>query len=398
MSIIVALLAACAGPADLALLPPWQIVYSVAPVTPLASPALLVDGSQRLLAWPGDLRTPNIRLLELPDAGAPAPEPIPLPLGIRPGAVSIHPQAGGWRQLFWLDEREDGRAMLVGGTLDPIGEVQRGPTPISAGPVLEYVAVPAPAGEVRVFWVELEGERAVLKTALVDSIGRPRPVTRLADAARHPAAALDESGGLHLAWLEPTPGRLWNVQYAYFPGGQVPDSAIERLPVGVIRLNQTQALETLALAVDRSHVYAMWGLVTVTAGEDGGVRGAVGGLVFARESGQSARTLALDALTSVSGRWPVAARGHFAPEGAWFGLSVRDAGAPPLRPLIMRVTAEGIAALLPVVADTPAGPPIGPLALQADQEGGLHLAWAGVRPDGSGAIHYVTRSGGAEAH
>jgi hypothetical protein len=358
---------------------PWQLRRTITGVTPQEQAALWVDEHQRLIAWPGDPTMPNIRLLETSQT-----DPRPLPLGIRPGPVSLYPLSSGNFQLLWIDWARPGEGHLVGGTLDPTLEVQRGPTDITTRPVLEFSAAPTPQGELAVFWNEIGQTTTPIYTVPIDSLGRPRSSVQITASGRYPSAAYDRHGDLHLAWLEPGAGHLWTVHYATFPNGDIPKSGVDAsvVPVGVIRLETGQALDSFVLGVDASQVYLLWGTISVS----GGVQGALAGLTFPIGQDEAAHTLRLDMPRAASLRWPAVARGQPAASADGLAVSLTANGNEPQ---VLLLSPHGIDWLESVSADPSSL--VGKTALCLDAANRLHLIWSALQPNGQATIYYAVR-------
>jgi hypothetical protein len=146
--------------------------------------------------------------------------------------------------------------------------------------------------------------------------GRP---LLLSASGRFPAGTYDRDGSLHVAWVEPGAGRLWTVRYARFPGGTMSQDTIRAntISIGVIRLEETSALDGMSLAADETHVYCVWSLIQTGAGT---VRGTLGGLVFPLSDPGATRNLRLDpnsfagitadVAAHLSLRWPIIVGGE----------------------------------------------------------------------------------------
>lgn len=397
------LLAGACAPSDTAirLEHPWRAMQTFAGVPGLDSPALWRDDRALWLAWPGPPDEPNLRLVALSGDSEAQPDAIRrLALGIRPTGVRLAALADRWSQLVWLEGRAEGGYALVGGTLGPSRQVERGPTDIADGPVLEFAAGTTPDGELLVLWSQTDGAETPVFATLIDGLGRPRAPVRLSPSGRFPALAFGPDDRLHAAWLEAGQGGVWSVRYLEAPRGPLRlfDAlpGIMSTPVGVVRTGAGQMIDGLALGVDSRAVFLVWSLVVVNAD---GVHGAVSGLSFAQGAPAATRSLDFTALPAMlSVRWPVISDGPPLPDGVLLALSAGEPARPADRPLVVRLSREGILAFSPVLADSPAGSQaqgaIGPASLAHDAAGNLTLAWRVLRPDGTAALHVAARPAG----
>lgn len=349
------------------------------------------------MVWPGDVTLPNLRLTTLHTEPT-DPENTQygqLPLGIRPRYLQLYPLSGGRWQVLWLEQSLPGQYRFSGGTLDAAGEVERGPTAITPRPALEFSAAPTPEGNLIAFWNEAQGsqtgEHSPLYAALIDNFGRPYPAVAIAPTGRFPAVAVDQSGDLHLAWLEAGSGQLWTVHYATLSAaalaaGLAPTAAQQ---VGVFRLKNSQIIDGFVLGLDAANIYLIWNVVSLGAS----MRGTLDGLTFFTNGPDTVRSLTFDA-AGHSVRWltlanpPLwgSAQGAAAP--VVLGLS---AGA---RPAIVRLSANNPNVVQPIV-QTAAGAgesPIGRPALSYDEGGGLYAAWSVFQPNGQTAIYVAVRA------
>ena len=245
------------------LIAPWREVQTFAGVPGIGSPALLRGDTDDWLAWPGAPDEPNLRLVQLLQKPAARPDAVQrLPLGIRPANVRLYALANHWIQLLWLEGRADGAQALTGGTLGPSHQVERGPTEISLGSVLEFAAASTPTGEVLALWTEAGSAETPLWATIIDGLGRPRAPVRLSASARFPTLDFGPDDRLHVAWLEAGQGGVWSVRYLEaLPGPlRLLDAlpGIASTPVGVVRTGMGQMVDGLALGVDSRSVFLVW--------------------------------------------------------------------------------------------------------------------------------------------
>jgi hypothetical protein len=382
----------------------WRIVQAIPATGPQPEPALWSDGTTTVIVWPGDVSRPDINLFNVGSSG----QLLALPLAAAPRQVTIYQMRGGVLQLLWLDWTPPGETRLVGAMLSADRTVERGPAVISNRPTAEYSAAITPSGDLLTLWVEAREGATSLYAQMIDNAGRPYPPIRLAVSARHPSAVYAPDGTLHVAWLESNAVRLWTIRYAAFPGGKLPGvsgtlgaadtaavSPIESIPVGVIKLDSGEALESFALGLDSTHVYCLWDIVTVKAAHD--PVGRLAGLAFpvgdvsdmhpigSTTGGANADTSSL--------RWPTLPTAIGSSLQIGVTLGSRDDRGVWAVPATLTITPAGIGPAQPVITRPHDGSPadlIGKTAIAVDDSGGLRLVWSTFRADGASTIYYAT--------
>jgi hypothetical protein len=371
-AILLSTIAGCAAnPIDT--LPPWTILRVINDVPPQEQVALTLHKNGVWLAWPGDATMPNLRLVE---ATTPT-DPAVLPLGITPRALSLYSMADGWMQFLWLDQKLPGEFFLVGGTLNKDGTLERGPTEISNEPALHYNAVRTPIGEVIAFWVRAGSGPTPIYAQVIDSLGRPHQALQIASSGHYPAAAFDQKGDLHLAWLDAGPP--WAIHYATFPGGKL--TVPESTTIGIIPVEPGQALEQFTMGLDETHIYCLWGVVRV--GEE--MTGTVSALIFPRGNPISTRTFVVNIPDVISVRWPTV------PVRVMQTMNVGVIGSTQKGwegiPFVLTITPDGIMASNLIISRPV---PISRISIASDAEGNLHLAWAVYAENGISQIYYAS--------
>ncbi|MBE7513623.1 MAG: hypothetical protein HS103_12520 [Anaerolineales bacterium] len=364
----------------LPLAPGWQLIGQTETSAPVDSPALSLGvGNAMRILWFGEPTMPNLRLWD----GLTAPHL--LPLGITPERLSAYPLDKGWLQLLWIDQSPYGEGALVGGTLDAVGSVQRGPTAISTGAVIEYAAAAAPDGSLRVVWSERSGSRSRLLATTIDGLGRPRPTVLIAAAGRFPALTFDSRGNLHFVWLEQGVGAVWTVRYVRLSGGVFPTVALAQSdPIAVFETSPGSTPESIAVQSDLDQVYALWVVAVVGAGGD------IQGVRFpledsARVQAIAASGWALEGLGGVSG-------GRLAGGALFSGRGYALGGtryALPRIPIILSVGTDGAVTATPLLKSESADL-IGGVSAALDGEGRLHAAWSALSAAG---VAHVYRAG-----
>jgi hypothetical protein len=375
-------LTGCANePGAPAAMRPWQAIRVIATSGPQEGIALLADSEHTLAAWPGDVQTPGLRLLDLSQPG----EPLILPLGTTPRQASLFAAPGHGLQLLWLDQTALGEIRLVGALLGADRQVERGPTTISTQTVSDYTALYGRSGNLLTFWVNSGEQTSSLYFQEVDNAGRPRQAVRLSASAARPSAAFDAQGILRVAWLEPGPPHQWTIHYAAFPSGE-PSTGMDTA-IGSIQLEADQSIESFSLGTDATYVYCLWSIITVRQGSS--LSTTLAGLSFPSTDSAATRSLAFGhaALAGKDLRWPalLSQAGSF----VLVAVSATDKATKCDSPLILTLTPNGVNAVQPVIDNPEVGAIIGQTALTLAPDGRLHVAWPILRENGSAAIYYA---------
>lgn len=218
------------------------------------------------LAWVGGPSMPNLRVQA--DEAAPSI----LALGITPRSLTAFSLPQGRSQLLWLDQNLPNESQLVGGTIDAQNNVVRGPTPISLKPVIEYVAVDLPTGEVLTVWNEYTGPQAPTPLYLqsVDGSGRPLSASQIAGSARYPAIVRGADGFVQIVWLERASPYLWTVHWLRLPAKANPLTGLAELQrptnsvIGVVALDAGASVTGLSVGLDATALYVVWQVTRLT--------------------------------------------------------------------------------------------------------------------------------------
>jgi hypothetical protein len=366
----------------------WSQERIMQRIIPQEGIAHWLAGDRPLLAWIGDPARPNLRLRAVPDTG----EPRLLPLGITPRRLIAVPLADGWTQLLWLDQTLPGETQLIGGTLNAMGEVERGPTEISLTRTIDYVATRTPASAVIVLWATpvptTQRDQSALYMQVLDQTGRPLPATKLTDNGAFPALAFDARGDLHLLWLHSLATESWSIMHTRIDGradlARLDVANVAASIVGAVSLPPGTALDAFRVGVDATHLYAVWSVVAV-----GGVasaehdRATLNAVTFPLDRPAEVRPLALGA-GGASLREPAFPA---SPTDSLYLAAIATAPDGKRRPLILALTPTG-SAVVEVVARP--RPVIGQPSLTIDMAGKLHLAWLDLDPDGTASLWYAT--------
>jgi hypothetical protein len=159
---------------------------------------------------------------------------------------------GGRAHLLWLDVDEDGATHLYSALLvTPTLEVERGPTQISDGQVLDYAAAEDASGGVYVAYSGGHiGEPSLVLTG-IDTQGRPLPALDQMRGAEMPTF-LWQGGQLHVFWIDRERAMVMG---ASADGGRIRDA---RPLVPTPYLQAVERLLDLRAGADESTLYLIW--------------------------------------------------------------------------------------------------------------------------------------------
>jgi hypothetical protein len=153
--------------------------------------------------------------------------------------------------LIWLEQ--DGR--LRSALIRDNGETLRGPIELAAAAEPDFVVTALPDGSAVVLWIN--SLRNQLSMVVIDRTGRPGPVSvPLSGPVRHIAAALDQAGALHLAWLSSSAAHEWSV---YTLTGSAADlGSSNPYLLYEFSLTSQETVASVAMGLDRTHSYVFW--------------------------------------------------------------------------------------------------------------------------------------------
>jgi len=323
------------------------------------------------IAWAGALSAPD--LFVQPVGAAQAWQ---FPISGVPSQVRLLPLAEQRAALLWLERSIGSAPRLQCATLEPSGTLRR--APFDLGSAQRYSAVPAPDGGILAFIISDEQ----LSIARLDRLGRPFGAHRLAESAYLAVATLDRRDQVHVLWLAPGDGALWQLLYVAFEAALL-DQPAPRMPaptlLAVLRLADGQYFESLSAGADEMHLYAIWNVVSV---RQGGESARLEGVYFPLSAPSLSRALDLSAL-------PANLRGVSIP----FDNSLRG-GAPTLVGSLPRyvvygaLTGQGVLRVQGLAAAR-AGERLVSAAAALGTNNALHLAWLVQNAQGATQLRYA---------
>jgi hypothetical protein len=334
--------------------------------------ALIAAQRGAWIAWAGALSAPDLFVQPIGAAQA-----WQFPISGAPSQVRLLPLAERRAALLWLERLTGSTSRLQCATLEPSGALRRAPFDIGAAQ--RYSAVPTPDGGILAFIIN-DGQ---LSIARLDRLGRPFGAYRLAEAAHLAAATLDARDRVHVLWLAPSDGALWQLLYVTFEVALL-DQPAPRLPaptlLAVLRLAAGQYIESLSAGTDELGLYAVWNVIGVRqAGESARLEG----VYFPLSAPTVSRALDLSAL-------PADLRGVSIPFA-----NLPQGGAPTLVGSLPRhvvygaLTAQGVFRVRQLMAAGADEQLVSAAAAALSANNALHLAWLTQNAQGATQLRYA---------
>lgn len=335
--------------------------------------ALVATQRGAWIAWAGALSAPDLFVQPINAAQA-----WNFPISGVPSQLSVLPLPERRLALLWLERSIGGVPRLQCATLEPNGALRRAPFDILSAQ--RYSALPMPAGGILAFAVIQDA----LSIARLDRLGRPFATYRLAESAALVTATLDQTDRLHVLWLKPSDGALWQLLYVTFEVALL-DQVAPRLPaptlLAVLRLENGQYIESLSAGADDAHVYVVWNTISVSAH---GETARLEGLYFPLSAPLRSQALDLSALPA-NLRYISIPHPDF-PQGSAPTL----VGSSPPRHLVFgALTAQGVFRVRQLAAAQADELLSGAAAAALSANNALHLAWLVQDAQGKTALRYA---------
>lgn len=186
-------------------------------------PALAWDADTKsaLLLWPVEEAEAQWRFqaVRISSEGE-VSEPRALSLQLRyPTYPKLLRDSQGGLHLFWRDSESEGRPGVFHARLAPDGITVSQPSRVSgtASDVTSFCVAETAGGALDIFWADDSATPAELRHARISLAGEEMVAPHsLSVGAEHPAAAVDTSGTVHLAWHDRAPLGAEQVFYAAF--------------------------------------------------------------------------------------------------------------------------------------------------------------------------------------
>ncbi len=227
----------------------WALVNDRGAATPLDEPALL---AQPLALFARSVDTP---LTYTPLAESETPIGIlPYP-DVNPRRWQVAPASASAYHIVWQEQDTRLRCALI--SID--GTTLRGPIELATSARPDFVTLPGEAGDLLVLWIN--SRTAEINAVTIDSAGRPGPISSFtSQRIAHVAAARDQTGLIHAAWLTSPAPDQWTVFYQA--------SAANLLSLDTPALLHTftlapgESITTLQMGLDDTHAYLFWSTTT----------------------------------------------------------------------------------------------------------------------------------------
>jgi hypothetical protein len=227
----------------------WALVNDRGAAAPLDEPALL---AQPLALIARSVDTP---LAYAPLAGDQTPTGIlPYP-DVNPRRWQVAPASASAYHIVWQEQDTRLRCALI----DIDGTTVRGPIELATSARPDFVTLPGDDGDLLVIWIN--SRTAEINAVTIDSAGRPGPITAFpSQRITHVAAARDQTGLIHVAWLTSPAPDQWTIFYQA--------SAANLLTLDTPALLHTftlapgESITALHMGLDDTHVYLFWGTTT----------------------------------------------------------------------------------------------------------------------------------------
>jgi hypothetical protein len=227
----------------------WALVNDRGAATPLDEPALL---AQPLALFARSVDTPPAYY---PLAGDRTPTGIlPYP-DVNPRRWQVALASPSAYHVVWQEQDTRLRCALI----STEGNTVRGPIELATSARPDFVTLPGEDGDLLVIWIN--NRTAELSAATIDSAGRPGPISSFASQRiAHVAAARDQTGLIHTAWLSSPAPDQWTISYQASVAN--PLALDTPVPLYTFTLAPGESITTLQMGLDDTHVYLFWSTAT----------------------------------------------------------------------------------------------------------------------------------------
>lgn len=176
--------------------------------------------------------------------------------------------------MFTALEQVSNERALFGVGLDEGGSLHQAPTVISETgmDVSSFAAVWRGDG-IQVFWTGVHADAPSLYTRALDASGRlTGAAVLLADRAEAPAAQVDQSGTIHLAWVDEPPGSksVRSIYYEMIPPGPELQVPSENLRIANAQGASSDNVWGPVVGLTTGNLYVLWGIERLSGQSAGG--------------------------------------------------------------------------------------------------------------------------------
>jgi hypothetical protein len=227
----------------------WALVNDRGAAAPLDEPALL---AQPLALFARSVDTP---LASYPLAGDQTPTGIlPYP-DVNPRRWQVALASTSAYHIVWQEQDTRLRCALI----STEGNTVRGPIELATSARPDFVTLPGENGDLLVIWIN--NRTAELSAVTIDSAGRPGPISSFpSQRIAHIAAARDQTGLIHTAWLTSPAPDQWTIFYQASVAN--PLALDTPVPLHTFTLAPGESIATLQMGLDDTHVYLFWSTTT----------------------------------------------------------------------------------------------------------------------------------------
>jgi hypothetical protein len=227
----------------------WALVNDRGAATPLDEAALL---AQPLALFARSVDTP---LAYYPLAGDRTPTGIlPYP-DVNPRRWQVALASRSAYHVVWQEQDTRLRCALI----STAGTTVRGPIELATSARPDFVTLPGEDGDLLVIWIN--NRTAELSAVTIDSAGRPGPISSFpSQRIAHVAAARDQTGLIHTAWLTSPAPDQWTIFYQASAANPLTLDA--STPLYTYTLAPGESITTLQMGLDSTHVYLFWSTTT----------------------------------------------------------------------------------------------------------------------------------------
>lgn len=229
----------------------WANVEHIGSAEQSAAPALLVTDSGVVLAWNSADESEARHFVRGVDGVA----RIVALKAWHPFMQTLLPATPGQLLLLWLDRTQQAEELhLQAGIIASTAVAELGPNPVSNLPTRFYTALPVTNGALLV-WSARLGAVNNLYADIVDRQARPSETLELRRDADYPALVQDNSGTIHLFWLESYGRQVYHATIA-----DADQPALDGItPLTATRLiGVTDSIEGFYAAFDAEQAHFFW--------------------------------------------------------------------------------------------------------------------------------------------
>jgi hypothetical protein len=227
----------------------WALVNDRGAATPLDEPALL---AQPLALFARSVDTPPAYYPLASDRTPTGILPYP---DVNPRRWQVALASPSAYHVVWQEQDTRLRCALI----STEGNTVRGPIELATSARPDFVTLPGEDGDLLVIWIN--NRTAELSAATIDSAGRPGPISSFASQRiAHVAAARDQTGLIHTAWLSSPAPDQWTISYQASVAN--PLALDTPVPLYTFTLAPGESITTLQMGLDDTHVYLFWSTAT----------------------------------------------------------------------------------------------------------------------------------------